>query len=163
MVVIKMSAPPNVAVSTSISSSGSGMGGFIPNGHQNHPHQNQQIIHHQPTHPIAPPQSPLNCVPPPQIPNHMATGHGHPPVHQPPRSPNIAGHPLPPQPSINHGPGIKVSFPLSREKARRFREIAESDHKLISDLQKFGIHSICFQGSNNNSSLKNNNLLEKVE
>ena len=42
--------------------------------------------------------------------------------------------------------GVEVSFPLSREKACRFREIAESDHNLIRDLQKFGIHSIRFQG-----------------
>lgn len=59
-------------------------------------------------------------------------------------------HPPSPSPQITthqNGPSVEVSFPLSREKACRFREIAESDTKLIRDLQKFGIHSIRFQGN----------------
>jgi hypothetical protein len=64
------------------------------------------------------------------------------PIQQPPPQPP----PQPPHHINHHGPSVEVSFPLSREKACRFREIAESDHKLIRDLQKFGIHSIRFQG-----------------
>ena len=65
----------------------------------------------------------------------------------------VAHHPHPPTPNPQsitthqNGPSVEVSFPLSREKACRFREIAESDTKLIRDLQKFGIHSIRFQGN----------------
>lgn len=135
-----MSAPPNVAVSTSISSSGGGMGGFSQNGHHHHHHH--QVANHQ-------------VVPQPSVHNHVASSQGI--IHQqqqPPPSPTgNVGHvthqqaPPPQQPTtMNHGPSVEVSFPLSREKACRFREIAESDHKLIRDLQKFGIHSIRFQG-----------------
>ena len=115
-----MSAPPNVAVSSSISSSGSRMG-FQQNGY--HPTSNQ----------LPPPASPQmhNIV----NPNMAAQSQ---PIQQPP--------PQPPHHINHHGPSVEVSFPLSREKACRFREIAESDHKLIRDLQKFGIHSIRFQG-----------------
>ncbi|CAG5098473.1 Oidioi.mRNA.OKI2018_I69.XSR.g15699.t1.cds [Oikopleura dioica] len=42
--------------------------------------------------------------------------------------------------------GINVSFPLTIERALRFRTYAESNQDLIGELQKFGIHSIRFQG-----------------
>ena len=41
---------------------------------------------------------------------------------------------------------VEVSFQLSREKAKLFKDIAEKDQSLISQLQRFGIHSIRFQG-----------------
>ena len=117
------------------------MGGFSQNGHHHHHHH--QVANHQ-------------VVPQPSVHNHVASSQGI--IHQqqqPPPSPTgNVGHvthqqaPPPQQPTtMNHGPSVEVSFPLSREKACRFREIAESDHKLIRDLQKFGIHSIRFQGS----------------
>ena len=129
-----MSAPPNVAVSSSISSSGGGMG---QNGHH-HTNSHQMVPHpvnvpHPGTTPIQSPQEIPRLPPSPHMVNNHVPVTG--PVHH---------HPQPSQ--INHGPSVEVSFPLSREKACRFREIAESDHKLIRDLQKFGIHSIRFQG-----------------
>ena len=43
---------------------------------------------------------------------------------------------------------VEVSFQLSRDKAKLFKDIAERDQSLISQLQRFGIHSIRFQGYN---------------
>lgn len=48
--------------------------------------------------------------------------------------------------TMNREDGINVSFPLTIERALRFRTYAESNQQLITELQKFGIHSIRFQG-----------------
>lgn len=61
------------------------------------------------------------------------------------------GHAQRPMGPSHHRPlsredGINVSFPLTIERALRFRTYAESNQDLIGELQKFGIHSIRFQG-----------------
>ena len=114
--------------------------------------------------------------------------HPPPPQQQQQRGPMVPnGHPQqqpgpPPQPPHPHrkeGPAVEVSFQLSREKAKLFKEIAEKeytrlkvyslqdvfitcryqilrikvwkrskkDQNLIIQLQRFGIHSIRFQGN----------------
>ena len=80
--------------------------------------------------------------------NNLASGH----VVPPEMAKVVAPGPQPvvgPPPTQFRGQGIgqvEVSFQLSREKAKKFKDIAERDHSLITQLQRFGIHSIRFQG-----------------
>ena len=84
--------------------------------------------------------------------NNLASGH----VVPPEMAKVVAPGPQPvvgPPPTQFRGQGIgqvEVSFQLSREKAKKFKDIAERDHSLITQLQRFGIHSIRFQGSRTN-------------
>ena len=81
--------------------------------------------------------------------NNLASGH----VVPPEMAKVVAPGPQPvvgPPPTQFRGQGIgqvEVSFQLSREKAKKFKDIAERDHSLITQLQRFGIHSIRFQGN----------------